>query len=187
MEAMQELGFRRGLGSPCAFYNASRNARVVVHGDDFTILAEKGVIEWFVEGLRRRFELKLKGIIGPRKEDQKEMRVLNRVVTWDERGLRYEADQRHVEILVNQLGLGESKSLATPGDKNEVENLGEEGDEQLGEEQVRNYRACVARANYVTQDRTDIGFSVKELSRGMSNPTQGYLKKLKRLGRYLKG
>ena len=84
---------------------------MVVHGDDFTILADQKVIEWFVEGLRKRFELKLKGIIGPGKEDQKEMRVLNRVVTWDEHGLRYEADQRHVEILVNQLGLGESLSL----------------------------------------------------------------------------
>ena len=81
VEAMQELGFRRGLGSPCAFYNDSKNARVVVHGDDFTILADHRVIEWFVEGLRKRFDWKLKGIIGPGKEDQKEMRVLNRVVT----------------------------------------------------------------------------------------------------------
>ena len=49
------------------------------------------------------------------------------------------------------------------------------------------YRAIVARANYLAQDRTDIQFAVKELSRGMSNPTARDLRRAKRLGRYLIG
>ena len=48
-------------------------------------------------------------------------------------------------------------------------------------------RALVARANYISQDRTDIMYATKELSRGMSRPTVGNLKSLKRLARYLKG
>ena len=45
----------------------------------------------------------------------------------------------------------------------------------------------VARANYLAQDRSDIGFAVKELSRSMAKPTECDMAKLKRLGRYLKG
>mgnify|MGYP003331301361 CR=1 FL=1 len=37
------LGFRRGGASPCVFYNKSRDIRIVVHGDDFTILGHEGL------------------------------------------------------------------------------------------------------------------------------------------------
>ena len=33
------MGFWRGRASPCVFWHPQRNARMVVHGDDFTILA----------------------------------------------------------------------------------------------------------------------------------------------------
>ena len=49
------------------------------------------------------------------------------------------------------------------------------------------YKALVARANYLAQDRSDIVFAVKELSRSMSAPTIGDMKALKRLSRYLLG
>ena len=47
------------------------------------------------------------------------------------------------------------------------------------------YRAIVARANYLSQDRSDIQYAVKELSRSMSSPTVSDWNALKRLGRYL--
>ena len=47
------------------------------------------------------------------------------------------------------------------------------------------YRAQVARANYLAQDRADIGFAVKELCRHMSQPRQCDWAQMKRLGRYL--
>ena len=40
---------------------------------------------------------------------------------------------------------------------------------------------------FLAPDRTDIGFSVKELSRKMSKPREMGVKDLKRLGRYLIG
>ena len=54
------------------------------------------------------------------------------------------------------------------------------------EKNVRKYRELVARANYLAQDRIDIQYATKEVCRGMCNPTKGDLKKLRRLGRYLK-
>ena len=47
------------------------------------------------------------------------------------------------------------------------------------------YRALVARANYLAQDRVDIAYSAKELCRKMSKPTAADWESLKRLGRYL--
>ena len=46
-EFLVEIGFRRGLASPCVFYHKDRNIRVVVHGDDFTVLGYEGRLNWF--------------------------------------------------------------------------------------------------------------------------------------------
>ena len=62
-----------------------------------------------------------------------------------------------------------------------------ESEERLTKEQASMYRALVARGNYLSQDRSDIQFAVKELSRTMSNPTVTCWEKLKRLARYLIG
>ena len=57
----------------------------------------------------------------------------------------------------------------------------------MPEKPAREYRALAARSNYLAADRMDIQFAVKEMCRGMSAPTFGDRRKLKRLGRYLKG
>ena len=53
--------------------------------------------------------------------------------------------------------------------------------------EVRKYPSLVVRPNYLAQDRSDIQFAIKELSRSMANPTTGDMIRLKRLARYLKG
>ena len=55
----------------------------------------------------------------------------------------------------------------------------------LSQEDATTYRALVARANYLAQDRADICFPVKELCKKMSKPDQSDWDALKRLGRYL--
>ena len=53
------------------------------------------------------------------------MRVLNRFVHWTEEGIEYEADQRHAEIIIQELGLKEeSKSVNTPGEPNRKKGTG---------------------------------------------------------------
>ena len=55
----------------------------------------------------------------------------------------------------------------------------------LSSEDATAYRALVARANYLSQDRGDIAFAVKELCRHMSKPRNCDQTALKTLGRYL--
>ena len=125
--------------------------------------------------------------MGPSDGQQAQLKILNRIVTWDgTRGLVYEADPRHVEIVIEQLGFQEAKPVATSGTKDEGRT--QKGMEiELKGDEASKYRALVARCNYLAPDRPDIAYSVKELARQMSNPTVGDWYRLKRLGRYLKG
>ena len=71
------------------------------------------------QGLEQKYQVKTQ-VLGPDEGQSKQIKILNRVVTWDgSKGLIYEADPRHVEILIKQLGLEQSKTVTTPGTKEE--------------------------------------------------------------------
>ena len=110
---------------------------------------------------------------------------MRRILRWTDSGLEYEADQRHAEVIVEQMCLDKANPVSTPGTKC-IAVYGK-SDELLSSGQASIYRALVARANYLAQDRPDIQYSVKELCREMSTPSQKSWESLKRLGRYLKG
>ena len=67
-------------------------------------------------GSEKHYELTEAHRLGPGPQDDKEARVLNRVVRWTKEGLEYEADPRQAEKLLRDLRLdaGE-KSMSTPG------------------------------------------------------------------------
>ena len=89
-----------------------------------------------------------------------------------------------MDIIIKELKLEKAKSVKTPGE----EEKNQEGDEEeLGPMEATSYRGMSARANYLAQDRMDIQYAVKEISREMAKPTRGGMRKLKRLGRYLVG
>ena len=183
VEALEAMGFTKGKATPCAFYMKERNLRLVVHGDDFTVLGMEEDLDWFRRKISEVFEVKFRGRLGPAERDDKCIRILNRVVEWTSGGIEYEADQRHAEIIFKKLGLDEkAKGVSTPGSRKEWE---PEEENELEPRDATMYRALVARGNYMAQDRTDVQFAVKELCRIMSNPTAGYWAAAKRLGRHL--
>merc|ERR1712026_228705 len=49
------------------------------------------------------------------------------------------------------------------------------------------YRGVAARGNYLGLDRPDVAYASKEASRWMSKPREVDRRRLKRMGRYLKG
>ena len=52
----------------------------------------------------------------------------------------------------------------------EVSNELEDGDEYLDKHEVSRFRAIAARANYLAQDRPDMRYFVKQITRRMSRP-----------------
>jgi len=90
-------------------------------------------------------------------------------------------------MIIKVLELQETQPVITPGVKNSDKTTEPGDDMPLSASQSTLYRATVARANYLSADRLDIAYAVKELSRAMSTPTESDMRSLKRLGRYLLG
>ena len=120
---LEAAGFKSGVSSPCIFHNDEKNVTCVVHGDDFTSLGSDAGLDWVEDILKKSFDIKVRGRIGVGCKGDNEIRILNRIVRITESGLEYEADPRHVDLIVSSLNLHESKPVATPGVKNPVPEL----------------------------------------------------------------
>ena len=182
---MKAWGFLQGRYNPCLYRHPAMGIQAMVHGDDFVCVGEIEQAKWFRKKLEQRFEIKTT-VVGECEGEQREARVLNRIIRVGPEGWEYEADQRHAEIIVKELRLEGAKAVSTPG---EDEKKWEEGKNKviLGSEQATQFRRIAARANYLAADRPDLMYSVKEICRQMATPTVGGWKMLKRLGRYLIG
>ena len=93
-------GFKHVWVHLVCFWHSERNIRCVVHGDDFTLLGSQDQLMWFREQLKKRFQVKLRGMLGPSSKDDKEITILNRTVSWDKNGITYKVDPRHVDIVI---------------------------------------------------------------------------------------
>ena len=60
-----------------------------------------------------------------------------------------------------------------------------EDSKMLDRETVTHYRSNTMRMGYLSQDRPDLMRAVRELAKGMQNPTERHLQMLKRAVRYL--
>ena len=177
-----DVGFRQGLASPCTFYHQQRGIRTYVHGDDYVSTGAPNQLKWFQTQLEKSYQVKTQ-VLGPDENPLKQVKILNRIVTWDDkRGLGYEADPRHAELIKQQLTLEEAKPAFILGIKEEGR-IATDHEEPLDNEQATRYRALIARCNYLSPDRPDVSFAVKELARNMANPRRGDWTRLKRLGR----
>ncbi len=105
-----------------------------------------------------------------RKTASKEGQVLNRVIRWTPTGSEIEADPRHAELVVEQLGLRGAKAVSTPGIEMRDES-DEEDEEELEDdnEAKTQYRMISARCNYLAADRPDIQYAVKAVCRRNSS------------------
>ena len=84
------------------------------------------------------------------------------------------------------MNLQEANPVSSPGEEARS-GLEEVGEEKLDPRMASEYRALAARANFLALDRPDVQFAVKEICRGMGNPTRDDKKKVKRLARYILG
>ena len=61
------------------------------------------------------------------------------------------------------------------------------GDKYMGDSQALQFRGLVAIVNYLSQDRPDIQYSIKEMARRMARPRVSDWALVKRVARYLVG
>ena len=189
---LQEEGYKIGVANPALFWNERLCSRGAVHGDDFYVLGSVEAVDRMAKALKSRYSVRESHRLGFVDGCTQHATILNRVVCLGElHGRRYvqiEPDKRHVEIILSSLGLDKSntKSVTTPSVKpTDAEAEQYQRGPKLSAADTSLYRSCVMRASFLSQDRADIGESVKSLAQGMAAPTRGHMQSLKRLARYL--
>ena len=101
-----ECGFTRGVGHPAVFHHAERDIVTLVHGDDYVSAGAYADLDWLEAQLAAAYEIQTQRL-GLKSGWERQGKVLNRVVSCDENGWRLEADPRHAELVVEQLGVEE--------------------------------------------------------------------------------
>ena len=158
------------------FHHKKRKICGLIHGDDFVV---RGTKESLLE-LKRQLE-SVSSIIGP--GSAKSIKALIRRLRWRETGKLYQHDSRHVDVLVESLGLENGNTVQTPT----VDVVKDVNPVWLDPQQIGKDRSHVARCLFFSQDRAEITCAVNELCQRMSDPSQHSFTRLKRLVRSLEG
>jgi hypothetical protein len=181
---LMEIGFTKGKSTPVVFHRDSDDTTLVVHGDDFTFLGYPEELERVLKEMKNWWDVKLRAVVGDETGDDKEVTILNRKLTWTGTALNLSADEKHVREILKEFDLTEgSRGITIPVDVDGITEADEE--EVLEGKEITRFRGLAARANYLGQDRCDIQYATKEISRRMAKPTRGAMLRMKRLARYL--
>jgi len=173
-----------------ALFRGPNGEKGFCYGDDFVLCASEEDLKAFGKILEEAYDVRMEALIGfgPHLGDQ--MKILNRFVKIDRENDRVtiEADQRHIEALIEELGLQQAKVAVTPRVKlTETQVQEREATPLLQGSRITQFRSCTMRAKYLEADRADISESVKCLSQYMAKPREGHFNELTRLVKYLKG
>ena len=71
----------KGGGSPCIFCSEDDGIRVFMHGDDYAASGPSSSLKRMSQQLEKQYKCKVQ-IIGPSEQDEKQVKVLNGVVSW---------------------------------------------------------------------------------------------------------
>ena len=150
---------------------------MVVHGDDFIVAGDGDDFDKLSLKWNEKLELVQKARLGAGFDS--EATVLNRCVTYNDPGLSWEADPRHAELAVAELGLQAATPQTSPGGA-------KPGDTRNWNPMDKKaYRSVPARLAYLASDRLDFVFACKECSRAVGKATRADFTRLKRIERYL--
>ena len=157
---------------------------VSVHGDDFLGEGTDVALDNLARVLLANFEVKVGPRVGPGFGAR--CRLLKRQLLWGPAGFGWLPDPRHVARAAEALGLTTAKPAPTPAVR-DSEAATPDGEDELDEKAAYTYRSVNGRLLYLSADRLDLQYGIKETSRGMSRPLQRDLVRLRRLVRYALG
>ena len=127
---MEKAGYKAGAVAPTVFFNKEMDGRCVAHGDDFTFLAPEGEVRRITKLMSEWCEIKVRGMLGGEQGDDEEVTILNRRLARRNGKIEYEADEKHVRTILEELGLDEnSKGLEAPVERDTNQEEGDAYDE----------------------------------------------------------
>ena len=125
---LESIGFVRGRGHPSVFFHPERSINTLVHGGDYVSAGDETSTNWMEQELAKAYEIPIQKL-GIGSEYQQEGQVQNRIIWCTNVGWEIEADPRHAELVVEQLGIVD-KSVSTPRVSG-IEEEDEDGDVPL--------------------------------------------------------
>ena len=130
----------------------------------------------------KHLELVCKARLGLEPGRSREDKTVSCVVRVDQNGSTWEADPRHAELAIQELGLTKARPQLSPGGAET-----QDGDKAivLETEAKSAYRAATARLSYLASDRPKLLFATKECGKASTCSSQADVTHLKRIGRFL--
>jgi hypothetical protein len=153
------------------------------------VLGTQEIVDKFEALLASKYQYKKLANLGFEEGDSRGATFLNRIITLTDGKVRkcdVEADSRHAEVIIAELGLQNSNGLDAPALKLSAEKQIQDSQAPLLDK-VRcvQYRSLTMRGAYLAQDRIDINEATKTLARDMKTPRESSWERLVRLGKYL--
>ena len=192
-DMLEARGFSRLVATPCTFVHRTSGVLIVAHVDDFLVLGRRSDLISLRDGLADEEHEGTGAILGHDECDVLELQFLGRTIRLTDEGLEWSGDDKHpkayLQKLVAESGpegaekLSDMGMVRTPGVKRDESS---EVRVPLAKGQAKAYRGMAVLGNYMGQDRPDISFCAKEITKSMSSPCLCDIPALKRLGRYLR-
>jgi len=154
---------------------------VVVHVDDLFISGRSAVVHKLQEQLVANLLIKISEV--QTSTSVVDLDFLGRVISRRGSTYSYSGDAELIRTSLRELGLESCRTVTSPG----VKKPKQEGDDEglLNEVDKATYMKHCGRLLYIAQDRCDICFAVKEISRRMTAPRPSDMEAIKRVFRYL--
>ena len=115
-ETLKKAGFKQGKHSACLFFNETTGVAIMVHGDDFVAVGAPEHLATTEAALAQKYKIKTE-TLGTDAGDVSEVKILNKIVRATATGLELEADPRHAELIVRELGVENCRTSKVPGSK----------------------------------------------------------------------
>ena len=179
-----KYSFSRGKLDACVYKCKLTNIVLIHHIDDFDVCGPDVMLDDLlkVQFPKNGCKIKVGEYEYPGQGNQNSSEYLGRTKINTEDAVITKPNKKHIDYILGSLNLEQAKSSPVPGRKLDLKN-----DKLLGEGDKAVYASCVGSAIYLSQDRADIKYSVKELAKRIREPRACDMQNLKTLGRYLQG
>ena len=164
-----ELNFRPSRITPCVYWNRERQLRVVAHVDDFLVTGPKGELLELRSQLKKKYEAD-GDVLGLEEGEARQAKFLGTFIRVRDWGIEVKADGRLVKGLLEEYDPNSKQVVDTPDIKFEEDEIPKPF---MSAVEAHKFRRGAAKLNDPAQDRVDLSFATKEISRRMLAPSVG--------------
>ena len=166
---LKDSGLLQCPEAPTVWTNASNTLTLMTHVDDMVMTGEDMELEKTESFLKQKFKLAV--------ETGNQLSFLKRSIEIADGITKIRMNEKYIEGLVNLFhGV---KKRRTPGD------IIIDNEPLVDEKEIQKYRSAIGTLLYVSGDRPDVQFFIKELASHLQVPTRGAMRSLTNLIGYM--